>query len=112
MGCARVKRCTRTRATDMAKMCVVGAGPAGLYTAQALLRCGVARIVDVAERLPTPFGLVRTGVAPDHTSTKRAESTLGSWAAKAAAEGTLRFFGNVRVGQEGGDVSLRALRKV
>src|SRR5260370_9654087 len=55
---------------------VVGSGPAGLYTAEALLKqaaaldppCQVS--VDVLDRLPTPYGLVRYGVAPDHPSIK------------------------------------------
>ena len=53
---------------------IVGAGPAGLYTADRLLsRYGDGVRVDVLERLPTPFGLVRSGVAPDHPETKVGE---------------------------------------
>ena len=60
----------RPRETDGLRVAVVGAGPAGLYTADELLRHpGVA--VDVYDRLPTPHGLARTGVAPDHVDTRR-----------------------------------------
>ena len=46
------------------RVAVVGSGPAGFYTAAPLLEAGAA--VDLIERLPTPWGLVRLGVAPDH----------------------------------------------
>jgi ferredoxin/flavodoxin---NADP+ reductase len=79
------------------RVAIVGSGPAGFYAAEQLL---TARDVDVAvdmfERLPTPWGLVRAGVAPDHPKikavTRRYEKT-------AANEG-FRFFGNVEVGRE------------
>ena len=54
------------------QIAVVGSGPAGLYTAEALIKQGAALDtphairVDVLDRLPTPYGLVRYGVAPDH----------------------------------------------
>jgi len=54
------------------RVAVVGAGPAGLYTADELLKHPEVR-VDVYDRLPTPYGLVRAGVAPDHQSTKQVE---------------------------------------
>ena len=47
-------------------VCVVGAGPAGYYTTLALLNSGKDIRVDILEQLPVPFGLVRSGVAPDH----------------------------------------------
>ena len=50
------------------KIAVVGAGPAGFYAADALLRAEPPAAVDLFERLPVPFGLVRYGVAPDHQS--------------------------------------------
>ena len=50
---------------------IVGSGPAGFYTAAALKKgCGSCKI-DIIERLPTPFGLIRSGVAPDHQSIKK-----------------------------------------
>src|SRR5215207_5299312 len=51
-----------------ARAAIVGAGPSGFYAADQLLRAGVA--VDVFDALPTPFGLVRAGVAPDHPKIK------------------------------------------
>src|SRR5512134_2259473 len=51
---------------------VVGSGPSGFYAAEALLKGGAAARVDMIERLPVPFGLVRHGVAPDHPKLKEA----------------------------------------
>ncbi len=56
---------------------VIGSGAAGCYMAEALLRGDPEARVDVIERLPTPFGLVRYGVAPDHQGTKAVTRTLG-----------------------------------
>ena len=82
---------------------IIGAGPAGYYTAEAALKHwgGTARI-DIIDRLPTPYGLIRAGVAPDHQSikavTRRYEATnLGQG---------VRFVGNVMVGR---DVSIAEL---
>ncbi|HEY2219703.1 MAG TPA: FAD-dependent oxidoreductase [Gaiellaceae bacterium] len=76
------------------RVAVVGSGPAGFYTADYLLEAGVQ--VDVLERLPTPWGLVRLGVAPDHPELKTASRVFEKTAAK---EG-FRFFGNVEVGKD------------
>src|SRR2546423_417444 len=76
------------------RVAVVGSGPAGFYTADPLLEAGVQ--VDVIERLPTPWGLVRLGVAPDHPELKTAARAFEKTAAK---EG-FRFFGNVEVGSD------------
>nr|WP_235948989.1 FAD-dependent oxidoreductase [Candidatus Frankia alpina] len=74
---------------------VIGSGPAGFYTAGALLeQSGVAVRVDLYERLATPWGLVRAGVAPDHPKIKAAASVY----AVTAADERFRFFGNVEVG--------------
>lgn len=82
---------------------VVGAGPAGFYTAQALLGAtGIAAEVDLFDRLPTPYGLVRGGVAPDH---QRIKSVIRIYEKIAATPG-FRFFGNVQLGR---DVSLEEL---
>uniref|UniRef100_A0A0E0CJ57 NADPH:adrenodoxin oxidoreductase, mitochondrial n=1 Tax=Oryza meridionalis TaxID=40149 RepID=A0A0E0CJ57_9ORYZ len=51
-------------------VCVVGSGPAGFYTADKMLKGHEGAQVDIIDRLPTPFGLVRSGVAPDHPETK------------------------------------------
>lgn len=74
---------------------VVGSGPAGFYTAGALLdRTDLNVWVDMYERLATPWGLVRAGVAPDHPKIKSVSSVY----AKIAAHERFRFFGNVEIG--------------
>ena len=55
---------------DSLRVAVVGSGPAGFYAAAALLASDLEPDVDVLERLPTPWGLVRLGVAPDHPNIK------------------------------------------
>jgi len=76
---------------------IVGSGPAGFYAAEHLLkRDDVAVEVDMFDRLPTPFGLVRAGVAPDHPKIK---SVIRVYEKTAAREG-FRFFGNVEVGRD------------
>jgi ferredoxin/flavodoxin---NADP+ reductase len=75
----------------------VGSGPAGFYAADQLLRReDVAVEVDMLDRLPTPFGLVRAGVAPDHPKLK---SVIRVYQKTAAREG-YRFFGNVQLGRD------------
>lgn len=74
---------------------VVGSGPAGFYTAAALLALPDAQIrVDMYERVPTPWGLVRAGVAPDHPKIK----SISTQFARTAAHERFRFYGNVEVG--------------
>ena len=82
---------------------IVGTGPAGFYAADALLRQGGDYRVDLIDRLPTPYGLIRFGVAPDHQSTKRVSNSFE----RTALKDEMRFFGNVEVG---GDISLEELR--
>jgi len=71
---------------------VVGAGPAGFYTAEQLLAAGFE--VDMLDALPTPFGLVRSGVAPDHPNIKAVTRVYE----KTAAREHFRFFGGVTLG--------------
>jgi ferredoxin/flavodoxin---NADP+ reductase len=78
------------------RVAVVGSGPAGFFAADALLSADVPVAVDLFERLPTPWGLVRLGVAPDHPELKTASRTFEKTAAK---EG-FRFFGNVEIGRD------------
>ncbi len=74
---------------------VIGSGPAGFYTAAALLGLPDRNVrVDMFERLPTPWGLVRAGVAPDHPKIK----SIAALFARTAAHERFRFFGNVEVG--------------
>ncbi|MDQ3739947.1 MAG: FAD-dependent oxidoreductase [Actinomycetota bacterium] len=73
---------------------VIGAGPAGFYTAEHLLKEGFE--VDLYDALPTPFGLVRAGVAPDHPKIKSVTRVYE----KTAARPGFRFFGGVELGQD------------
>jgi len=83
------------------RVAVVGSGPAGVYATEALLDAGIS--VDVLDRLPAPFGLVRYGVAPDHLKIKSIAATL----ATVLADDRVRLFGNVEVGT---DVTVPELR--
>jgi adrenodoxin-NADP+ reductase len=62
--------CFRQISSVSPRFCVVGSGPAGFYTTEALLRSHNSATVDIYERLPAPYGLVRYGVAPDHPEVK------------------------------------------
>lgn len=87
------------------RVAIVGAGPAGWYTAEHLLRREELVVdVDMFERLPAPFGLVRFGVAPDHQKIKAVTAVFE----RVAAHPRFRFFGGVEVGQ---DVSVDDLRR-
>ena len=78
------------------RVAVVGSGPAGFYAADALLRSEDPSVaVDLLDRLPTPWGLVRLGVAPDHENIKAVSRAFE----KTAARPGFRFFGNVDVGR-------------
>ncbi len=78
-------------------MAIVGSGPAGFYAAGHLLNAKELAVeVDMFDRLPTPFGLVRAGVAPDHPKIKSVTRVYERTAAKPA----FRFFGNVEVGRD------------
>jgi ferredoxin--NADP+ reductase len=77
------------------RVAIVGSGPAGFYAADQLIkRDGVHVTVDMFDRLPTPFGLVRGGVAPDHPKLK---SVIRVYE-RTAGEDEFRFFGNVKLG--------------
>jgi ferredoxin/flavodoxin---NADP+ reductase len=87
------------------RVAIIGTGPAGFYAAQTLTRARELSVrIDLIDRLPTPFGLVRAGIAPDHASIKRVSRSF----TRVAGDPRLRFFGNVRVG---GDVSIAELRE-
>ncbi len=77
------------------RVAVVGSGPAGFYAADALLKADPPAEVDMIERLPTPWGLVRLGVAPDHENIKAVSRAFE----KTALRPGFRFFGNVAVGE-------------
>src|SRR5258705_5423263 len=78
------------------RVAVVGSGPAGFYAAGHLLDTDLPVEVDMVERLPTPWGLVRLGVAPDHPKLKEVSRVFE----KIAARPGFRFFGNVEVGRD------------
>jgi ferredoxin--NADP+ reductase len=89
------------------KVAIVGAGPAGYFTAHALQNAQTDDLtfqIDMIERLPTPWGLVRSGVAPDHPKIK----TVAKVFEKIANETNFRLFANVEVGK---DVSIKELRE-
>jgi ferredoxin/flavodoxin---NADP+ reductase len=87
------------------RVAVIGAGPAGFFLADKLLGNGQVSVqVDLFERLPTPYGLVRFGVAPDHEKIKNVTRSFD----KVAAKQGFRFFGNVDVGRH---VTLDHLRR-
>ncbi|KAB0802425.1 hypothetical protein PPYR_04611 [Photinus pyralis] len=98
-----IKRAFSTHAPKK-KVCVVGAGPAGFYAAQHLTKCTTPLEIDIYERLPVPFGLVRFGVAPDHPEVKNVINTFS----KTAENPNVRFVGNVSLGS---DVSLDQLEE-
>jgi ferredoxin--NADP+ reductase len=78
------------------RVAVVGSGPAGFYAAGALLSADPPAEVDMIERLPTPWGLVRLGVAPDHPKLK----TVSRAFERIAEQPGFRFLGNVEVGRD------------
>jgi ferredoxin/flavodoxin---NADP+ reductase len=90
------------------KVAIVGAGPAGYFAAQALQNLQTDDLqfsIDMIERLPTPWGLVRSGVAPDHPKIK----TVAKVFEKIATAGNFRLFGNVELGT---DVSIEQLNEM
>ncbi len=81
----------------MRHIAIIGSGPAGYYTAEAVQKAfGEDVRIDVIDRLPVPFGLIRFGVAPDHQSIKAVANRYE----KVALSGNVRFAGNVSVGKD------------
>lgn len=78
------------------RVLVIGAGPSGFYTAEALLKDLKDVSVDLIDRLPTPYGLVRYGVAPDHQKIK----SVTKMYEKTGQDPRLRFLGNVQFGKD------------
>ena len=83
---------------------VVGAGPAGIYASDILSKSGLDVSIDLFERLPAPYGLVRYGVAPDHPRIKQIIVALY----KILQRGDIRLIGNVEIGR---DVSVTELQE-
>ncbi len=85
------------------RVAIVGAGPSGFYAAEALIKSELAVSVDLIERLPSPFGLVRSGVAPDHPKLKQAIEVYK----KIAQNPEFNYIGNVTVGHDVTPAELR-----
>jgi NADPH-dependent glutamate synthase beta subunit-like oxidoreductase len=91
---------------QMRHIAIIGSGPAGYYTAEACRDIfGDDARIDMIDRLPVPFGLIRTGVAPDHQSIKAVSRRYEA----VAISDTVRFVGNVSIGQ---DVSIAELQSL
>ena len=87
------------------RVAIIGSGPAGFYTVSNFLKKKDLSVeFDMYDRLPTPFGLVRAGVAPDHQKDKTVQRAYD----KSAQLPNFRFFGNVEYGR---DISLADLRR-
>ncbi|MBI5092089.1 MAG: FAD-dependent oxidoreductase [Candidatus Hydrogenedentes bacterium] len=86
------------------RVAIVGSGPSGFYAAEALLKSQTVVAVDMFDRLPTPFGLVRLGVAPDHPKIKSVTRVFE----KIAAHERFAFLGNVHIGK---DITVEELRR-
>jgi NADPH-dependent glutamate synthase beta subunit-like oxidoreductase len=84
---------------------IVGSGPAGCYLAERLVREAPGCRIDIIDRLPTPYGLVRAGVAPDHQSTKAITRIFD----RVLSREDVAFCGNVEIGS---DITLDALREL
>jgi NADPH-dependent glutamate synthase beta subunit-like oxidoreductase len=78
------------------RVAIVGAGPSGFYAADGLLRARPDLHIDIIDRLPTPYGLVRAGVAPDHQGTKAIVRQFE----KLLLQPDVRFAGNIEVGRD------------
>lgn len=82
--------------THPLQVAIIGSGPSGFYAAEALLKSGKSVRVNMLERLPNPYGLVRSGVAPDHPKLKQAIQVFE----KIAQTPGFNFIGNVTVGRD------------
>jgi len=90
---------------DILWVAIIGAGPAGYYTAEALTTGRDDVRVDIIDRLPTPFGLIRAGVAPDHQSIKNVAKRYSA----TNDRDNVRFVGNLALGR---DLTLAELREL
>lgn len=88
------------------RVAIVGSGPSGFYAAEALFKSDSHARVDMFDRLPTPYGLVRGGVAPDHPKIKNVVKVYEKIVAQNA--GHFEFFGNVTIGT---DITVEEMRR-
>ncbi|MCK5259692.1 MAG: FAD-dependent oxidoreductase [Candidatus Omnitrophica bacterium] len=86
------------------RVAIIGSGPSGFYAAQPLLKSYINVIVDMYDRLPSPYGLVRYGVAPDHAKIKNVTNVYK----KTAGQPGFSFMGNVNIGK---DITVEELKK-
>ncbi|MDO5453506.1 MAG: FAD-dependent oxidoreductase [Corynebacterium sp.] len=86
------------------RIAVVGAGPAGIYASDLLVKSGVDVRVDLIEKMPAPFGLIRYGVAPDHPRIKGIVNSLH----RVLEQEEIRFLGNIEVGK---DITVEEMRE-
>jgi NADPH-dependent glutamate synthase beta subunit-like oxidoreductase len=84
---------------------IIGAGPSGFYTVDVLLKSGREYSIDIIDRIPAPYGLIRYGVAPDHQTTKNVSRAFE----KTALRAEVQYFGNVELGR---DVTLEELKSL
>jgi ferredoxin--NADP+ reductase len=92
-----------TNSSSPLRVAIIGAGPAGIYAAEALLKKQEHCKIDIIEALSSPYGLVRSGVAPDHYKIKEVSRQFE----KVLSNEAVSFYGNVRVGE---DISIDELR--
>ena len=85
------------------EVAIVGSGPSGFFAAEALFKAGIGAAVHMFDRLPTPYGLVRSGVAPDHQHIKQVARVFEG----VARNPLFSFLGNIEIGK---DITLEALR--
>lgn len=90
---------------NVLRVAIIGSGPAGFYAAEALVKAHEIIEVDIIDRLPTPYGLIRGGVAPDHQSIKGVYRRYE----KAALLAQVNFIGNLQIG---GQISLDEVREL
>ena len=83
---------------------IIGSGPGGFYAAESISK-KLNSDIDIIDRLPKPFGLIRGGVAPDHQTTKKISATY----TRTAKKDQICFFGNIEIGK---DISLEVLREI
>ena len=74
---------------------IIGSGPSGFYTAESISK-KLDSNIDIVDRLPTPFGLIRGGVAPDHQTTKKISAAY----TKTAKKEQINFLGNIEIGKD------------
>ncbi|KAH9616099.1 hypothetical protein KSS87_011137 [Heliosperma pusillum] len=102
---AWISRTFSSLSSNPLRICIVGSGPAGFYTADKMLKAHQTAQIDILDRLPTPFGLVRSGVASDHPETKIVVNQF----TRVAQNDRCMFFGNVNLGSS---VLLKELREL